>query len=103
MSLFIMDGMPFFCLADRVLELFRHIRTYGELDSPKAFIPAPVAIGHEVMLVARRVGTETYRLHPRWKKRKGVNEDAELFVARRDIAVPELKYEGRIRVRPSRG
>ena len=45
------------------------------------------------MLVSCRIGAETYGLYPFRKKRKGVNEDAELLMSGRDVAVPELRMK----------
>ena len=56
-------------------------------------VPAPVTIRHKVVLVPCRIGAQTYRLHSGREKGKGVEEDAELLVARRDIAVPELRMK----------
>ncbi len=96
-SLFIMDGMPLVCPTDRLLELFCDIRSYSEFDPTEAFMQlpvlAPVALRHKVMLVPCGIGAQTHRLHSGRKQRKGVEEDAKLSVAGRDIAVPELCME----------
>ena len=61
MSLLVEEGMPFLCFTDCFFELRRHIRAYGELDPAEAFILAPVAIRHKIMLIACRIGAETVR------------------------------------------
>jgi protein tyrosine phosphatase (PTP) superfamily phosphohydrolase (DUF442 family) len=43
------------------------------------------------MLIACRVGTESYGLYPFGEEREGMDEDAKLLVSRRDVAVPELR------------
>ena len=85
--------MPLVCLTDRLLELGGHIRTDGELDPAEAFILAPVAVRQKLMLVACSIGAETDRLHPGREESEGVDEDPELFISCRDIAVPELRME----------
>jgi hypothetical protein len=89
-----MDGVPLVCLTGRLLELGGDIRPYGEFDPAEAFMQlsplAPVAVGQKLMLVAGSIGAETDRLHPGREEREGMEEDAELLVAGRDIAVSEF-------------
>ena len=96
-SLFVMDRMPLVCFPDRLFELFCDIRSYGEFNPAEALmqlsIPAPVTLRHKVVLLPCRIGAETYRLHSGRKRRKGVEKDAKLSVAGRDIAVPELRMK----------
>src|SRR5208337_4586155 len=91
-SLPVKERTPFFCLADRFFELRSYVRPYGELDPAKAFV-VPVAIGHKIMLIACRIGAEPYSFYPFGQKREGADEDAELLMSRRDVAVPELRVE----------
>jgi hypothetical protein len=98
-SLLVEERTPFFCLLDCFFELGRHIRPYGELN-PAETLVAPVAIGHKVMLIACRIGAETYGLHSGRKEREGADEDAELVMSRRDVAVPELGMKDEALFRP---
>ena len=91
--------MPFFRLVDCFFKLRRYVRAYGELDPAEPFV-APIAIGHKVMLITRRIGTKANSLHSGREEGKVVNEDAELFMSRRDVAVPELRMKDKALFRP---
>jgi hypothetical protein len=54
------------------------------------------------MLIARRIGAETYALHSLGEEGKSVDKDAELLMSRRDVAVPELRMEDEALFRPVR-
>src|SRR5208283_2006761 len=97
---FIEEGMPFFCFTDCFFELRRHIRAYSELDPAEAFICAPVTIRHKIMLIACRVGTESYGLYPFGQEGEGADKNAELLMSRRYVAVPELRVKDKPFFRP---
>jgi hypothetical protein len=52
------------------------------------------------MLIASRIGTETNSLYSGRKKREDADKDAELFMPRRDVAVPELSMKDEAFFRP---
>jgi len=52
------------------------------------------------MLVARRIGPKPDGLYSLGEEREGVDEYAELFVPRRNVAVPELRIEDESLLRP---
>jgi hypothetical protein len=95
--------MPFLCFTDRFFELRSCVRAYGEFDPAEAFIPAPVAIGHKIMLLARRIGTESYGLYPFGQKGKGVDKNTELFDRLPSGEVEEDKGHDDLLIRPALG
>jgi len=75
-SILIKERAPFFRLRGRFPELRGYIAAYGEFDPAEAFVDAPVAIGHEVVLISRRIRAEPDGLYPFGQKGESANKNA---------------------------
>lgn len=100
-SLGIKEGMPFLCVTDCFFEFGGHIATDGELNLTEAGVLLCIAAPrHEIVLVPCRIRAEPHGGDLFGKKRQSVDENAELFMACGDIAVPELRVEEKTVFRP---